>query len=1113
MKNLNQLRCRSCGTFKFDLKMKITTLLLLVTLFQIQANTYSQKTKISIDLKNTSVGEVLKEIESLTEFKFFVDTKQVDLNRIISVKANKEQVSKILEKIFIGTNVTFKVRNKQIILNPTPGTTIKGIPVIKNTSTIQDQIEISGKITDDSGVPLPGVNIIIEGTVSGTETDFDGNFTIEVPGKQSVLVFSSIGFLTQKITIGDQTSINIVMATDISSLEEVVVTVGYGTRKLKDVTGSMVNMNTEKTQNLPNTNILQSLKGSVSGLTVITPDRPGEEPAFMIRGRNSITASNRPLIVLDGIIYNGSLNDIDNGDIESVDVLKDASAAAIYGSRSANGVILITTKRGTSEKPIFNFRTSWGLSNPVSLIPVLDPDQYLQKILDYRTATGQEDDPANISDYLTVTESNNLAAGKTIDWYDELVQTALTQIYSGSVSGATERTNYYLSSSYFNQDGIVQGDDFERFTVRYNMSNKITDWFNLSVKSSYTYLDYSGAAVPLSYGLSPYSNWYEGGASEGELEYYPMEDPSFRHPLLNLGIDDFDKRTSLWGLVSGEFDIPFIEGLKYTMNFSVNQRINRRYQFSDNTLAITANGRAYKQNTNYFQWNFDNIFNYNRTFKNVHAVSATFLLSSEYNNFDQTYAESTNFFNQALGYNSLELGTVPAVSSAYSESSQTAVMGRVNYIYDDRYAITGTIRRDGFSGFAQNNKYATFYSGAFSWTLSNEKFMLEASSWMDFLKLRLSYGENGNQAIGPYQTLARIDSGANYVFGDGGGTSNGVYVSSMANNELGWETTNTFNTGLDFGFLNSKLYGSIDIYSSSTENLLVNRTIPSLTGYTSVLTNIGEVSNKGFELSLNSQAIKNDNWRWDIGLIFFYNRNEIVSLFGEDVDGDGIEDDDIANSWFIGEPLGVFYGYGIDGIHQTGDTDIPSGYQPGDFRIVDYDGDGELTADDRHIIGNNNPNYQFSISNTLKFKNWSLYAMINSIQGGGGNNYYIGDNRAAHNPTAPSTSWSSRFSFPQMDYWTPTNPSNTASRITYEPTRGHGIYEDRSFVRIQDVNLSYTFPKEMMDKWKVDGLQLYLSGKNLYTWSDWEGYDPENATTIYNVPMLRTFTFGIDFKF
>ena len=683
--------------------------------------------------------------------------------------------------------------------------------------TMAQRAPVTGTITSAEEGPLPGVNVIEKGTTNGAVTDANGTYSITVD-QNATLVISSVGYTSQEIAVNGRSVIDMALALDIQALDEIVV-VGYGTMKKSDLTGSLVRVDPEVNADVRNSNILQSLKGNVAGLTVGTPDRPGEEPGFRVRGINSISANNRPLVVVDGIIYWGSLNSFDVSDIESVDVLKDASAAAVYGSRSANGVIIITTKSGSGaklEKPVFNFSGSYGISNPMELIPVLSPDEYLQKVLDFRVATGQDANPEDIHDYLTITESNNLSAGKTIDWYDRLVKPSNTQNYTGSISGATDKTSYYLSGTYYRQEGIVLNDDFERVTGRANFSNTITDWLTISLRSSFSHQDNSGIPVDLSYALSPYSNWYEGGDPEsGILEQFPMEDPFFRHPLLNLDIEHEDITRDLWGLISTEINVPWIEGLKWTMNYSLNHRSRRQNRFDNSFLAPTQNGSAFKQIDDFNTWTFDNILNYRNIFNDLHSVDATFLVSREFQSDESTRAESVDFFTSATGFHSLELGGVPLVSSGFGEQNQSAIMGRINYIFNKKYAITGTIRRDGFSGFAAGNKHATFYSGAFAWTASEERFIQDIS-WLDQLKLRLSYGQNGNQAIGRFQTLARMEAGNNYVFGDGAGTSNGVVVNSMSNGELGWETTKTFNFGMDFGIANNLISGSIDIYSSST---------------------------------------------------------------------------------------------------------------------------------------------------------------------------------------------------------------------------------------------------------------------------------------------------------
>lgn len=1073
---------------------------------------------VSFKLNNTSIEEAFAKIESSTNFSFAYKKKIIKQAKRQFLKSDfsNESVAGVLRFISDNTGLSFKRVDETIHVVNEETTVVQGIVELAD-------VDISGKITDENGEGLPGASVLIKGTRNGTTTNLEGEYKLSAP-EDGTLTISFVGYITQEIAIGTQSTIDSQMELDAAQLDEIVV-VGYGTQKKSDLTGSVVSMNPDKNADMRNHNVLQSLKGSVAGISIGTPDRPGEAPSLQVRGRNSLipnssgssnySNSNNPLVVLDGIIYYGSLNNLNVGDIESVDILKDASAAAVYGSRSSNGVIIVTTKKGKAGKPVFNFNASYGVSDDVVKIPVLGPEGYIQKVLDERIARGETADASQISTYLTITERDNLAAGKTRDWYDELINSSSTENYSLSVAGSNENTDYFISGSYLGTEGIVKNDNFERITARVNLSNQITDWFNLSVKSSFSNLDYSGDDAPYRWGLSPYASFYQGGEDSGtldDLEQFPMEDTFFQHPFIDLLTDDHDVRTDLWGVISSQIDIPFIEGLKWTTNYSLNSRRRNEYRFTGNRNkdAATSNGIGYKRVHDNYSWTFDNILNYNNTFNDVHSISATFLLSREYQRVEFIEARASQFFNQNLGFNSLEVGGTPSVNTNFEDQNQQAVMGRLNYIFDDKYSVTGTVRRDGYSAFAEGNKYATFLSGAVAWTLSNEAFLQDVS-WIDRLKLRLSYGENGNQAIGRYATLARM-SRRNTVFGDGGGTTTGVFVNSVANGELGWETTKVTNLGIEFGILDNAIRGTIDIYNSNTTDLLVNRGLPAHFGIASVATNLGKVNNKGVEISLKATPIKSEEFAWNVGVVFDRTRNKIVELFGDDNDGDGVEDDVLSNNWFIGEPLGVFYGYDINGIHQTGESDIPTGYQPGDFRIVDHDGDGELTADDRHILGYDIPSYSFSISNSLEYKNWSFNVMVNSIQGGG--KYYKGDNISLYNANQSFDGWSQRFNFPQMDYWTPDNPSNTAASIKYVANRRHPVLEDRSFVRIQDVMLSYSFDSSIIEKLKVNSLRLYASIKNLHTFTSWNGFDPENNTTINRgLPLMRTVTFGVDLSF
>ena len=1092
--------------------MKLTLFFLLASLVHVSASVYSQQTKLSISMRDVSVKEVLKQIEDQSEFSFLYKNVNIDLNRIVSVDIKEKSVENLLSQIFHGTTVTYEVVNRQIVL----------IDKGKENSlsdTEQQQKKISGKISDSTGSPLPGVSVVVKGTTNGVITDIDGNFTIGNVAENSILQLSFVGMKSQEMNISGKTFLKVTLLDETVGIEEVVA-VGYGTVKKSDLTGTVASVKTDKTADIPNTNILQAMKGSVSGMNVISQARPGEDPSINIRGINSLSAGNSPLIVVDGIIYNGSLNDFNVNDIEKIDILKDASASAVYGSRSSNGVIIITTKMGSKGKPVMNFNTYYGVSDPTYLIPMLDGPGYIKKILDFRTAAGLEADPAKISNYLSVTEAANYKDGKTINWHDKVLKTGVVQNYNLNISGQTDKTNYFLSGDYFNQEGIVDNDKYKRLTLKANFTNKITDWYSVSLRTSFSSQDYSGVAAgtdasgKIYFGISPYGSYWQDEA-KGILKQFPMEDPYFPNPELNTYIANKDIRTSLLGTISSEMEIPFVKGLKWTLNYSTNIRNQKVANFWDNTMVAgggsTSNGIAKKEVYENYDWTMDNIISYNNTFKKVHSVNMTLLYSREYQRYEATTAQGSDFFSQALGYNNLGMAKVMQTGSDLQDQNSVAYMGRLNYIFNSKYSLTATIRKDGFSGFSEKHKYATFPSAALAWTITNEKF-LRNISWLNLLKVRVSYGENGNQALGRYQTLARISS-SQYVYGDGGSSVSTSNILSMANADLGWETTKVRNLGIDFGFFKNRLTGNIDVYSSNTFNILLNRNIPATSGYSTVWSNIGEVHNSGIELTLNSKNMKKNDFSWESGFVFSLNRNKIVHLLGQDLNGDGKEDDNVANSWFIGKPLGVIYGYKINGIYQTNEANIPAGYKPGDFRIVDTNKDGSITPDDRVILGSSLPSYIFSISNTFKYKNFSFYMLINSIQGGGKNNYYVGDNIAMHNVNNTFTTYSERFNLINVPYWTPSNPTNEFARINYNPVRPHPYLEDRSFVRIQDVSLSYQLDKRILDKLKLQSMRIYFSGKNLFTWTKWTGYDPENMTTYGDFPMLRSFTLGVDFKF
>ncbi len=1063
---------------------------------------------ISIDQPEITLDNFIDQVEDEVGFVFVYNSREIRKNLKAGVQVGKTDLASLLMQISKNSNLKFKRINNNIHI----GVRDAGEKLEIEEKIDAQSITITGKVTSqEDNTGLPGVNVIVKGTSQGTVTDIAGNYSLDVPDAESVLVFSYVGYLLEEVKVGNRAVIDMLLTPDITALEEIVV-VGYGTQKKADITGSVVRITTEETRELPNHSITQSIQGRVPGVYVASPERPGQDPALRVRGSSSLTASNNPLVVVDGIIYWGSISDFNPNDIESVDILKDASATAVYGARAANGVVLITTKKGKTDKPQFNFDVYYGIDQPAGLIDVMDGERYLVKTDDYNKILLEMNPNASLVE-LTELEQQNLANGQETDWIDEVLRTGTIQNYHLGVSGMSDRTNYYIAGNYFSHNGIAVNDNFSRVTLNMNLSNDITDWFNVSVKTALSSRDFSGREASLEQATrqSPYGNLYDEDGPGG-FAFQPIGDPLGINPLIPTLIDDHQTRLSLLGILSTTIQLPFIEGLKWTMNFSNNFRRNNFYEFTNNELtneSMVQNGIALKSHDEFLDVTFDNIINYRRVFAESHSIDLTLLISRENRDFDYTTASANGFVSQQLGYNSLQLGEVQQVSSNFEEQNSTSQMVRLNYGFDSRYALTLTYRRDGFSAFAKDNKYADFPALALAWTISNEAFM-QGVNWLSYLKLRGSYGKNGNQGIAPYSSLARIGTNQ-YLFGNGGTTIATFSMASLENSALTWETTTSTNIGMDFHLFKNILEGSIDAYKSNTENLLQRRSLPRISGFSDVLTNIGETENKGIELALNSKNIENANFSWNTGFVFSLNRTKIVSLSGIDADEDGIEDDDISNGWFIGEDPNVIFGFKTDGIYQLGD-EIPDGFRPGDFRLLDANKDGTLDPDDRMILGSGNPNFTWGLTNTFRYGQFTLYTMINAVMGG--NDFYIGNNYETRSVNREGfTTFSERFNLQDVPYWTNDNPSNDYPRLDYSPVFNHAIIESRSFVRIQDITLSYNFKNEVINRLKLSNLKVYGAVKNLYTFTNWSGYNPETASTIRDIPFLRNYTVGVNFNF
>lgn len=990
---------------------------------------------------------------------------------------------------------------------------------------------LSGVVLSDTGTPVAGASITSRNTGKGTASDAKGAFTITVSGRNDIVTISNVGFKTQEIPVGNQPVIKVSLSAETAQLDEVVV-IGYGTAKRKDFTGAVASVKVEDAAvgMLPSSSPLDLLRGNVSGLNIGAANAAGSQPSMLIRGQNSINGDTNPLIVLDGVIFLGSLNDINPNDIASVDVLKDAVSASVYGSRSANGVIAITTKKGKRGKPSINLNASYGAQVWQNRPVMMDGAQWIQSVNDRNNYT-----PGS-TNWMKAGELENYNNGRETNWLDAITRTGTFENYQAAVSGASENVNYYLSSSYNNNKGIVIGDRYERISVLSKINAKVTKWLELGLDGAYNRLDYSGlsANVLSAEQMSPYGVMYRD--DEGHLEKYPYTQSAV-NPLWGVQdgtTDNLDIRHNFRLNTYAVISVPWVKGLSYRLNYSANLDKNESGGFSYENYYVAegegierystavingflsrANGNL--QNSTNFNYVIDNILNYKNRF-GQHSVDITAVATRDFTRNDTANIIGSDFAangNSLLGIWGLSKATVQQNALIVTQRANIGYLARLNYEYAGKYMLNASIRRDGASVFGSNTKWGDFGAVGLAWRMSGEEFMKNVSLIND-LKLKLSWGQNGNQGISPYGTLAKVVNGLSggyrYEFSNtGSNILYGLAQSTLGNNDLGWETTAAWNFGIEAALLQRRIFFDINLYTSKTTDQLFVREIPIMTGFKSINASMGEVANKGLELSVTSVNIQRKDFNWSTTLNYWVNRNKLVHLYGTDNDGDGKEDDDIANSLFIGKSLGAIYGYEQIGIVQAADKDYIAlnGAAPGDPKYNDIDGVPGISVNDRKILGYAKENFRMSMSNTVSYKNFELYALVSGIFGG--NDLYLKSNTGAY------LSRSNRFNDNSIyvPYWTPENTGNIYPSATYSADSRFLGLQSRSFVRLQDVVLSYTFRQPWMQRLHVSNLRLFFSGKNLATFTNWEGGDPELGNTVKDnvIPVPTTYSFGFSARF
>ncbi|WP_299118786.1 TonB-dependent receptor [uncultured Winogradskyella sp.] len=981
------------------------------------------------------------------------------------------------------------------------------------------QQTVTGKVSSSpNGLPLPGANILVKGTTQGATTDFDGNYSIEVEDGTAVLVFSYIGFVPQEITVGSQSVINVTLLEDTNQLNEIVV-VGYGSVKKSDVTGAVSSVKAKELNAFPLLNAEQALQGRAAGVVVQSNNggEPGAPINIKIRGNTSINASSNPLIVVDGFV--GATMPQPN-DIASMEILKDASATAIYGSRGSNGVVLVTTKKGRSGKLTVEVNSNYSTQNTANELDLLNADQFAT----YQTALNPGYAPGNAE----------------TDWQDLLYRGGSVSNHQFSFSGGSENVNFYASTNYFKQEGVVINSEFERISFLGNVDAQVTDKLKLGMNLFANRGSQDG--VPTQ---STGETANGGGDDVISLMFrfapdLPIQDENGINTINSVG-DNVDnpyaiatesvnqtKRDDYRANLYASYDI--LEGLNFKTTFGYSTRNETFGLFRPSTLTETAGpigGSAAIENFKRTSLLSENYLTYNRE---IGKGNLTLLAGYSYQktNTQRFAAGAQGFTSDSFSFNNLGGGAVPLLpSSSFVESEIQSQFGRLNFDWDDKYLLTATVRRDGASNFAANEKYAIFPSGAIGWKVSNEDFMQNIEE-ISNLKFRASYGLTGNQAIGAYESLAQFN---NIYAVLNGQTVNAVFPEVAANPNLKWETSYQTNIGLDVGLLNNKVSLSLDYYNIDTRDLIIRETSqPEYFGILPSLKNVGEMNNKGFEINLNTRNISNENFTWTTDLNWSTNKNEFVTLLdGEDIILDaspGYFNIDETHILREGEAVGVFWGYEYQGVYQGGSlpegTGILPGAEAGDQLFTDLDGDGVISpGDDKKIIGDPNPGWTFGFTNNFTYKNFDLNIFFQGVQGGDIMNLtnvqlFNGDSNATTDV---------------LNSWT---PSNTNTDIPRAKLRGKEIssrfVEDGSYIRLKNIAIGYNLPQDVIGKIGLESVRISVSAQNLFTITDYSGLDPEvsyfgtggqgnsesNTTQGFdfgNYPTVRSFNFGVNLRF
>ncbi|WP_421943311.1 SusC/RagA family TonB-linked outer membrane protein [Pedobacter sp.] len=1112
---------------------------------------------ININIENKTLGEVLKQIEMAAGVKFVYSRNFIKSGTLMNFQSRNEKLKFLLPRLFNPNKIVFEVVSEQLVLR-----NLTEQPNAEQPSSNEQTTTVSGKVTDEKGTPIPGVSVRIKNSNTGTSTDVNGNYRITLSQQKDILVFSYVGYLPQE-RVASTGSLDIKLIEETGNLNEVVV-VGYGSQKRATVTAAISSVPMQELRDMPVSNVASAIQGKIAGVIVQqTGGAPGSTPAIKVRGLGSISANNAPLIVLDGNIVDSYVFSLlSTEEIERIDVLKDASSAAIYGSKGANGVLLVTTKKGKSGKTVINADVYAGVQQVGKKLDLLNSQQFAEFVKDASNTAYLDNVPgANINDPNSARPTSNLRyrypRGDLFDWFnfddparvaalpyndyqDLIFRDAAMANYQLTASGGNDKVSFVATGNYLKQDGIINGSSLDRYSVRANIDVNATERLKLgiSINPSYKVLDEVRAnghwadngIINSALTAAPLAPIYDadGNYSSQTALAAPYNWPGVTNPVAN--ITEYHSKLITTNLLANAYaSYAFLPELKYRISGNANINSNRRNSFRTSKIPLNqllppnvATGSAFSdQNLSLL---FNQTLTYDKSFTGGHDLNILGGMEATRFAIDNSESTGSSYANDLIEtLNGSVNGTTTTATSSRAINTSVSYFTRVGYTFKNRYLLNVSIRYDGSSIFAPEKRWGAFPAGSVGWRISEESYMKKIPMVSE-AKIRASYGLSGNNSFPNnnfYPYLATLRS-ENYSFNNV--LSNGLAPASLANSLLGWEKSRQFDLGLDLGLFNDRIFLVADYYSRITTDLLLNVNVPSLTGFNTAWKNTGRMQNKGFEFGLNTKNLVG-NFKWNTSMNISTNKNKVLALgpTGDNIlSGTGVGETNIT---MIGEPIGSFYGYRQIGIFR--DLNDVNSYphdatsRPGDAKFEDVNGDGRITAQDRTIIGNNQPDFIYSITNSISFKNFDFSIAFQGTQGGeilnlsrrffenleGGGNQYTTVLNRWRSPSEPGDGVT-----PRANARTSGNNNAVSSRWV----------EDGSYLRIQNISLGYRFPKRLLDKIKIPNARIYASGQNLVTWSDYMNYNPEvsnyesaltGGVDYGGYPLSRTFIIGLNIGF